>query len=60
MWVLRRSENKKCSIAGHFWVLKFKQGTKEPFVVCSVCGHSEKVSYQSDYQKQILLEKFFK
>ena len=52
-------KNKKCS-GQHVWRPKFKQGTKELYVVCAVCDHKEKVTWYSDYQKQILIEEFFK
>lgn len=60
MYLFNSSSKKTLCISGHSWNLKFKQGTNDLFVVCSICGHAEKVRYQSDYQKQILLEDFFR
>ena len=59
MWLLDIKKHKKCS-GQHVWRPKFKQGTKELYVVCVVCKNKEKVTWYSDYQKQILLEEFFK
>ena len=59
MWILKQTKNKNCS-DDHFWALKFKQGTNEPFVVCVRCKHTEKIHWHSDYQKQIVLEEFLK
>jgi len=59
MWILTNKKYKKCSNS-HFWRLKFKQHSQEPFVVCVRCNHAEKIHWYSDYQKQIVLEDFFK
>ena len=59
MWILYNQKNKKCS-SQHDWRLKFKQGTRELFVVCVICDHKEKVTWYSDYQEQILCKEFLK
>jgi hypothetical protein len=59
MFLFSVSSKKTLCVGRHSWDFKFKQGTKEPFVVCEICGHAEKVRCQSDYQKQVLLERFF-
>jgi len=59
MWLLDIKKHKKCS-GQHVWRPKFKQGTKELYVVCVVCDHKEKVHWYSDYQEQVLSKDFFK
>ena len=59
MWILYTPKNKKCSNE-HYWRPKFKQGTRELFVVCAICNHAEKVHWYSDYQEQVLSEEFLK
>ena len=57
MWILSKNNHKKCSNQ-HVWRPKFKQGTRELFVVCVVCEHKEKVTWYSDFQRQSFLESF--
>ena len=38
MWILSKQMHKKCSYQ-HVWRTKFKQGTRELFVVCANCDH---------------------
>jgi len=51
---------KKFCCDRHDWRLKFQQGTNDLFVVCILCNHAERVSWQNDYQKQVVLEELFK
>lgn len=57
MGILSNSKHKKCSNQ-HVWRPKFKQGTRELFVVCVVCDHKEKVTWYSDSQEQSFIENF--
>jgi len=57
MWILSNNNHKKYSNK-HVWRLKFKQGTRELFVVCVICSHKEKVTWYSDYQEQVLSKEF--
>ena len=59
MWILSKKTHKKCSNQ-HVWVPKFKQGTRDLYVVCVVCDHKEKVTWYSDYQELVLSEEFLK
>ena len=57
MWILKRPNIKNCSNK-HCWKIKFKQGTNEPFVVCAYCNTHEPIRWDSDVQRQSILEKF--
>jgi len=43
MYLINYPSKKSFCNNDHYWRLRFKQGTNEPYVVCAYCDHAEMI-----------------